>query len=193
MVRIKGANSDYVYTGDSQVPIKEDKNANPLYMKIFICPYDMPSRIEKNDGKICEGTDEDCPHGKDNGKDSSGHAMICLDQEKGISLETNNQVTATGTFVVSPKNNPELLKVSPEGTTVKKTLVIKNLTSKGEQELHLEISDLGVSIQVKNGTKIQILATGDIELSPLDPSKKVKINGNLEVTGGLTAAGKKLA
>ncbi len=51
MVRIKGANSDYKYVGDPEQPIKEDKSADPLYMEIFLCPNDQPSKIEQHEGE----------------------------------------------------------------------------------------------------------------------------------------------
>ncbi|NEO58973.1 MAG: hypothetical protein F6J98_00500 [Moorea sp. SIO4G2] len=169
MVRIKGANSDYKFLNGS---IQDLKGDHPVYLKIFVCPYDMPSPIEEPDENgWCEGTDEQCPHGKKNGEKSPGHALICLHQEDGISLETNNNVTATGPLVAE------------KGITIKDELVLDVseakaglvITMKGEEILRLNISD-----------------QGDIELSPLNPSKTLKINGNLEVTEGLTVADKEL-
>ena len=51
MVRIKGANSDYTYTGTPEdAPIQENKQADPLFMELFLCPNDQPSRVEKHEG-----------------------------------------------------------------------------------------------------------------------------------------------
>jgi len=213
MVRIKGANSDYVYTGNPQELIKEQKDADPLYLKIFICPYDMPSRVEPNHGDVCEGTDEACPQGEN----SAGHALICLHEKEGISLVTNNQIEAKGTFVVKPEKGKELLKVGQEGITVQGAIDINGALSvnhyesargkklvldvsentslviktKGGQDVLVEFSAQGISMQVTNGSKVEITPQGDIELSPSNAGK-VKINGNLEVTGDVTVAGQKL-
>jgi hypothetical protein len=213
MVRIKGTNSDYVYTGNPQELIKEQKDADPLYLKIFICPYDMPSRVEPNNGEVCEGTDEECPQGEN----SAGHALICLHEKEGISLVTNNQIEAKGTFVVKPEKGKELLKVGQEGITVQgaidmngalsvnhhesprgKELVLEVsentslvIKTKGGKDVLFEFSAQGISMQVTNGSKIEINSQGDIELSPSNTGK-VKINGNLEVTGDVTVAGQKL-
>jgi hypothetical protein len=80
-VRIKGVNSDYTFdVGAGQ--IVENKSADPLYLKIFICPNQMPSRIEPpHHGHWCEGTDADCP-----APDQAGHALISLHQYEGIAL-----------------------------------------------------------------------------------------------------------
>lgn len=160
MVRIKGANSDYVYTGNPQEFIKEQKDADPLYLKIFICPYDMPSRVEPNQGQVCEGTDAECPHGEN----SSGHALICLHEKEGISLVTNNQIAAQGIFVVKTQDGKDIL---------------------------LEVSSQSISMKISNGAEITINQQGDIELSPGNHGK-VKINGDLEVTGEITTAVSKL-
>ncbi|MEM1167566.1 MAG: hypothetical protein AAGJ08_00350 [Cyanobacteria bacterium P01_H01_bin.35] len=86
MVRIKGANSDYKYVGNAEEPIKEDKSADPLYMEIFICPNDQPSKIEQHEGEsYCQGTDKDCPS-----QEKTGHAKIRLDQEQGIILSVKD-------------------------------------------------------------------------------------------------------
>jgi hypothetical protein len=213
MVRIKGANSDYVYTGNPQELIKEQKDADPLYLKIFICPYDMPSHVEPNHGEICQGTDTECPHGEN----SAGHALICLHEKEGISLVTNNQITAQGNFVVQPQNSKELFKVDQHGTSIQgnidfngalilnhqdneKTkavtlelaedisLIIKTQDGK---DILLEISSQNISMQTSNGAKIAINHQGDIELSPSNHGK-VKINGDLEVTGEIKTADDKL-
>ncbi|MEH2168013.1 MAG: hypothetical protein V7K41_15315 [Nostoc sp.] len=213
MVRIKGANSDYVYTGNPKALIEEQKDADSLYLKIFICPYDMPSHVEPNDGEVCQGTDAECPHGEN----SFGHALICLHEKDGISLVTNNQITAHGSFVVKPENSQELFKVEPQGTTIQGVLDFNGglrlshderelskavileiadntsliIKSQAVQDVVLEISDKCISMQMSNGAKININERGDIELSPSNKGK-VKINGDLEVTGEIKTGNDKL-
>jgi hypothetical protein len=179
MVRIKGANSDYVYTGNSKEPIKEEKNADPLYLKIFICPNDMPSRIEEpHGGKWCEGTDKDCPKERDK---KSGHAMICLHQTEGISLVTPNTVkTKSHSFTVESESGNEVLKVSEERFSIA-------LKPQAGKEVRLEISNTGISMKFGEA-EVSITPSGDIELSPQD-RREVKIKGNLTVQGNLTVNG----
>ena len=104
MVRIKGANSDYQYdAGDPQQPIKEDKSADPLYMEIFICPNDQPSKIEKHEGdKYCKGTDKHCPS-----PEKKGHAKVRLDQKEGIVLSVKD----TDALKVSDEENHYFLNL----------------------------------------------------------------------------------
>lgn len=179
MVRIKGANSDYLYTGDLKEPIKEDKNAYPLYLKIFICPNDMPSRVEKpHDGKWCEGTDAECPS-----QEKEGHALICLDEKegislvanKGISLFTNNKIKAKGTFVLEANSGKEVLMAS------------ENSLSFVGKDIDLKISEQEVSMQL-GGAKISITQSGDIELSTPN-QRQITIKGNLTVQGNLKVTG----
>jgi hypothetical protein len=158
MVRIKGANSDYVYTGNPEQPIQEQKDADPLYLEIFICPNDMPSRIEKHEGnRYCEGIDETCPDTSPNKK--SGHAKIRLDQKTGISLVTKNQIVAKGNFAVEIDPDKKLIEVTDKEITV----------------------SLG-------GTTIKILDNGDIQLSgendkPVQITGNLTIAGDIKVTG----------
>ncbi|HBL11924.1 MAG TPA: hypothetical protein DD379_11045 [Cyanobacteria bacterium UBA11162] len=177
MVRIKGSNSDYQYTGDPKTPIQENKTANPLYLKIFICPNDMPSCIEPpHNGHWCEGTDEDCPAEEK----KLGHAMICLHQTEGISLITNNTVKAKGSFAVESKGSEELLRVSEEGISF-------STKFKDGKTLHLKIAEQEVSLQLGEA-KVSITQAGDIELSTPNESG-VMINGNLTIQGNLRLNG----
>ncbi|MEW6491443.1 MAG: hypothetical protein AB1589_02670 [Cyanobacteriota bacterium] len=210
MVRIKGANSDYAYslkTGQ----IEEQKGNHPVYLKIFVCPYDEPSRVEQNDGKVCEGTDKDCPHEGD----KQGHALISLHETEGISLVSQKSIKAQGNFAVEPQKGKQILNVSEKEITVKAplnlndALVVKPpenqkivlevatntslvIKAKGGNNVSVKISDAGISLQVGDKAKIQIGSQGDIELSTPNNSGTVKVKGNLEVTGDVTVAGKKL-
>lgn len=205
MVRIKGANSDYVYVGDPAQPIEERKDADPLYLKIFICPYDMPSSVEPNDGAVCEGTDADCPHGasSSHAKDSPGHALISLHQYEGIKLVADQgnqlvvdnqsghirlaptaqgQVQVQGQLVVQTADGEALLTVSPQGIAVQGPITLN------QGALTIQAAADGIHVQADNGAEIQMTAQGDIELTP-HPTGSVKVHGNLDVTGEITAAG----
>ncbi len=152
MVRIKGANSDYVYDTGSQT-IQENLNADPLYLEIFICPNDMPSRIEKPHAKgFCEGTDETCPDPK-----KSGHAKICLDQKDGISLVTKNRIVAKGNFAVE-HDGKRAIEVT---------------------ERSIAISFGGTIITITDG-EIQLSSPKD---KPLQISGNLAIAGNVKITG----------
>ena len=149
MVRIKGANSDYKYVaGDPQQPIQEDKKASPLYMELFICPNDMPSKVEPNDGNYCQGTDENCPS-----QENNGHAKIRLDQKQGIILSVKNT---------------EALRVSDE-----KIVLQLNGTEK-ENQASTKIEITSDEINLKAGkTQVCLKSNGDIELKG-----KVTITGD---------------
>ncbi len=86
MGRINGTNSDYRFDGQG---IVEDLG-DPLYMKIFICPYNKPSSLQDLDGEsqACEGTDDNCPQSNDP-QNATGHAMIKLHSAEGIQLVTD--------------------------------------------------------------------------------------------------------
>lgn len=135
MVRIKGANSDYKYVGDPQQPIAEDKTQD-LYMELFICPNDQPSKIEQHEGEnYCQGTDQDCPS-----QEKKGHAKIRLDQTQGIILSVKNT---------------EAVKVSDQ----KIVLQLGNTP----QDNTIEMTSEEISLQTKQA-KISLKSNGDIEL-----------------------------
>lgn len=83
MGRINGTNSDYRFDGQGVI----EDIGDPLYMKIFICPYDKPSSLQNLNGEsqACEGTDDDCPESAL----AAGHAMIKLHSAEGIQLVTD--------------------------------------------------------------------------------------------------------
>ncbi|MEG3839837.1 hypothetical protein [Microcoleus sp. herbarium14] len=156
MVRIKGANSDYVYTGNPEQPIEEKKDADPLYLKIFICPNDMPSRIEKPHANgWCEGTDGTCPDDKPSKK--SGHAMICLDEKDGISLVTQNQIIAKGNFIVEC-DGKKIIEVTDKA---------------------IAVSFGGTIIRIADG-EIQLSSQNN---KPIQISGNLAISGDVKITG----------
>jgi beta-xylosidase len=185
MVRIKGANSDYVYDSSTD-KIVETKN-QPVYLKIFVCPYDQPSDVEQNDGNVCAGIDEQCPHVGD----KHGHALICLHETEGISLVSKQNITAKGNLIVEPTTDTPVLKVEKNQIDIKVPVQLSIESANGNQ-VSVNISTQGVSLQVGRNAKIQINSQGDIDLSTHNNSGQVKIHGNLEVTGDVTVAGKKL-
>jgi len=111
MVRLKGANSDYEYSSQTDGIVDKTTERPELFLQIFICPYDMPSRIEKpHNGKWCIGTDQNCPHEGN----KSGHALINLHQKEGISLITDNNnklsVTQEGNIELIPASGKVIIK-----------------------------------------------------------------------------------
>ena len=156
MVRIKGANSDYEYVGDPQQPIKEDKNAAPLYMELFICPNDMPSRVEQHQGEdYCQGTDAQCPS-----QEQHGHAKIRLDQQQGIILSVKD------TEALKVSDQKIVLQVGAANTNIEITSTeIKLRTGKaqvclqnnGEIALHGQVTIAG-DLTLPEATKKQLQA-----------------------------------
>ncbi|EKU99372.1 hypothetical protein Lepto7375DRAFT_1399 [Leptolyngbya sp. PCC 7375] len=166
MVRIKGANSDYkfdVNTGQIEGPKPADNPVfdQPVYLKIFICPYDMPSRVEKpldeQEGNWCEGTDNQCPHAGD----SPGHAVVSLHQDNGIRLETNNG----NQLVVDQQNG---IRLRPDAKTP--------LTSLDVRSNHIVLQ--------RHKTRIEIAENGNIALS-VPPQNQVTVNGNVTTNNNL--------
>lgn len=211
MVRIKGANSDYIFDVDKG-QIIEQTGEHPVYLKIFLCPHDMPSHVEapyeSTAGNWCQGIDAACPHpGK-----KDGHALISLHQTDGIAFITQNTIAAKGNFVVQPpgiepafqvnntqvtttlpfvmqpKGKEPVLKVSETELRVTAPVVLQTQKDKGFQ---LSVTPEGIVLQTPDGAIVQMQGN-TIEITP-GKTGKVKINGNLEVTGEVTVAGKKLS
>jgi hypothetical protein len=201
MVRIKGANSDYIFDAKTG-RIEEQSKDQPVYLKIFICPNDMPSQVEPpQDSKWCQGVDATCPHSNK----QAGHALIYLHQTEGIALETPHTIAAKGQFVIEPKAKKTVFQATETGVTIAAPLTVTKpmtvteaititapltLKTKPENGTQMTIDSQEITLQTADGAKIQI--KGD--LLEITPSKtgKVKINGNLDVTGEITMAGKKI-
>lgn len=166
MVRIKGANSDYTYVGEpAEAPIQENKNASPLFMEIFVCPNDMPSRVEApHEHGWCDGTDAGCPGG-----DRTGHAKVRLEQGKGI--------------ILSAKST-DALQISDQAVTaavplqVQDTLTVEMNTN--TQKVRFAVAPDSISMQVADGTAITITQNG-INVSS-NTSTPVAIIGNLDLS-----------
>lgn len=202
MVRIKGANSDYIFDANSG-QIQEQSKDQPVYLKIYICPNDMPSQVEPpHNGQWCQGIDATCPHPDK----KPGHALISLHQTEGIALETPNTIAAKGKFVVQPKGKPPVFQAAESGVTVSAPLTVSSpltvtdlltitapiaLKTQKDNGTQLTINSQEFTLQTADGTKIQIKGN-QVEITP-GATGKVKINGNLEVTGDITMAGKKLS
>ena len=165
MVRIKGANSDYKYVKDSQQSIKEDKQADPLYMELFICPNDMPSRVEANDGNYCRGTDEQCPS-----REKDGHAKIRLDQQQGIILsvkDTEALKVAEQKIVLQIGKANTKIEITPEATILQTGKAKICLRSNGEIELQGKVlTDNLIPEETKDRLKAEILEAVLAQMNP---------------------------
>jgi hypothetical protein len=186
MVRIKGSNSDYVFDlGTGQ--IQEQSKDQPVYLKIFVCPNDMPSQVEKpygdKAGNWCQGTDAECP---DPNK-KNGHALICLHQTEGIALVTPNPIVAKGPFQVQPNGQQSVFQVTETNCVVTGSVVLQTSQGKGFQ---ISVSSEGIVLQTPDAAMIR-LTNNSIEITP-GKTGTVKINGNLDVTGEITMAGQPL-
>jgi hypothetical protein len=170
--RIKGANSDYKYVKGGQLPIVEEKG-NDLYLGVFLCPGEAPSRVEENDGPgtYCEGTTVSCP------KKTPGHARIHLDKVKGASLETDNN----NRVVVDQAGN--ILLGSVNETKVQNKLSVTNASN----QVLLSVSGNELTIQI--GKSKFVVSDAGIELHSADKKGSVTINGDLKVTGALNVTG----
>jgi hypothetical protein len=219
MVRIKGVNSDYKYNLATQEIIdltKEniDQGTNhPAYLKIFICPNNMPSHVEPpvdSDPQKgwCHGIDADCP----GVNKQAGHASICLHQIDGISLESQQAITAKGVFEVQPLAKKSAFKVEEHQVTTQVPFVMQpdgkaavmtlsetelrvtaavSIQTQPDNGVQLSVASEGIVLQTPDGATIQIKGNS-IEITP-GKTGTVKINGSLEVTGEITMNHKKLS
>ncbi|MEM8897359.1 MAG: hypothetical protein AAGC85_04610 [Bacteroidota bacterium] len=135
MARINGANSDYKFD-EGTGSVVENKSVSPLYMKIFICPYDQPSSLQAGGSAACEGSDDTCPNAI-----TTGHASITLHQEEGIILLTDES-----TRIQIPQN----------GGAIDINGIQTERQSNGDQWVRLGA----------NGPKIELLNNGSINLVP---------------------------
>jgi hypothetical protein len=195
-VRIKGVNSEYERNADNEV-VPVTPPPGKLFLKIFICPYNQPSRMEAPSGTpVCEGTDTQCPEfGHPDPEDPNpGHAMIHLDEGDGIKLVTDGgnqiQLNQGGNILLSPTaagsvrvNGAFVISGNVEANGA---FVIKN--SSGSQVV-VDVSENTISLQTTTGAKILLKADGNIELFTQNNTGMVKINGNARVTGDLTVDG----
>lgn len=215
MVRIKGCNSDYIFDLKTQ-QIKEQSKDRPVYLKIFVCPNDMPSQVEaphnNQPNNWCQGIDASCPD-----PNHQGHALIHLHEKEGIALVTQNPIAAKGPFVVQPNGEQPVfsanaaqvmaqvpMAVQPDGQRavlqVTETAFVASVPGKSstgqEAGFQISVSQQGIVLKAPNGAVIQ-LGNDSIEITPAQKGT-VKINGNVEITGELsvtqqvTVAGKPL-
>lgn len=171
MVRIKGANSDYRFDPTSQSIQTVSPWPNPLWLNLYLCPYDQPSPVESHgDDGCCGGRDRTCPHPGH----APGHALVQLHQDNGIALVTdhNNQlvVDQQGRIVLQPAQGQVELRQASGPT------------------LHLEITAQGWAISLDDGPAIHLRQDGGLELTSR-PQSQVTITGDLAVTGDLTVTG----
>ncbi|MEO1261098.1 MAG: hypothetical protein AAFZ15_20015 [Bacteroidota bacterium] len=159
MARINGVNSDFHLQTNGE--IKEDQG-DPLFMKLFICPYNEPNALEEASGAVCTGIDTACPATPN----KTGHALVELNQDNGITLRTDNgnnlQVDQGGNIRLNPNGD---LKVKT-GFTIKVT---------GNK----------VSLESPSGAKVVMQSNGNVDIFTKNDNGNVVVHGNLQYTGTL--------
>jgi len=179
MVRIKGCNSDYIFDLNTQ-QIQEQPQDQPVYLKIFVCPNDMPSQVEapyhNQPDNWCQGTDADCPD-----PHHQGHALIHLHEKEGIAFVTQNPIAAKGPFVVQPDGQGAVLDVTEAAFVAS---VPGKLPTGEVAGFQISVSPQGIVLKASNGAVVQ-LSHDSIEITPAR-NGTVKINGNVEITGELS-------
>ena len=156
--RIKGENSDYQFS-DGKAVIEENLAASPLYLKLFICPDQMPSKTEALDGKPgrCTGHAAACP-----GPRKTGHALVHLNQTTGLEL-------------VSDKNTIRLAQATEQIFLETKSVEI------GKGAAKLVVGFAGNDVTLTNssgGAAIVLKADGSIEIKPA-VGKLVVVSGEM--------------
>lgn len=158
MARINGVNSDYHLKTNGEI---KEEPGNPLFMKLFICPYKQPSALEKASGPVCTGTNTACPS-----PTKTGHAMVELNQANGITLMTDNgnslNVDQAGNIQLNPSND---LKIKT-GFTIK-------------------VTGNTVSLESPGGSKVVLQANGNVDIFTKNNAGNVVVHGNLQYTGTL--------
>lgn len=81
--RVKGANSDYKNVNGAVKEVDAQEKASHLFLEVFVCPGEQPSRVEPNNGTFCDGLTTTCP------TKTPGHARLYLSREEGASLKTD--------------------------------------------------------------------------------------------------------
>ena len=183
MGRINGVNSDYgrikgvISPMPSPMPAPVSPAPTPppqwktLELKLFICPENIPNRLEA-DTSVCEGLNTSCPaHG-------AGHALVQLHENDGLRLVTDNnnclQLDQSGNINMTPATTG---KVVMTGNVEIRNGVLNILDAGGNPFLSVANSAFNLNI---NGLSMNIDASGNLTITP-PPSGKVTINGDLNV------------
>jgi hypothetical protein len=181
MARINGINSDFAMVG-GKIDKVTPTPAN-LELKLFLCPYEQNNALEAESG-VCNGLNSTCP----NPGPKTGHAIVHLSQNEGISLVTDggtklqlhqNSGPNAGTIALSPAN----AKVRINGAL--------EIVSQG-QTFTITPSPAGITLQHTNGAGVVLKANGDIDLITKNNTGNVNIQGNLIVSGTVTRQGELL-
>lgn len=175
MGRINGENSDYELV-DGQ--IQQVDPFQTLELRLFICPYDQPNKLEPLNGASgrCTGIKSACPHVPE----KNGHALVHLHQNEGVSLiaDNNNELK------VDQSGNIQLNPVAGGEVQIKGKL---RLTI-GSNTL-LEVGDNNeVVLQSPSGAQVKLQQNGSIDVTPKSGST-INLNGDVAVTGNITASG----
>ncbi|MEM6263411.1 MAG: hypothetical protein AAGI38_12940 [Bacteroidota bacterium] len=173
MARINGTNSDYVFDAVSGGVVEVPDPKPAVEMRLFICPYDMPNTLEDqgSEPSRCIGIDEDCPN-----PTKSGHALMHLHQNDGITLRTDNrnilQLTQNGDIQLRPST----------GGQAEVRGIFEVRQASGNTVL-LEVGPSDVRIRAVNGAEVVIRSNGNIDLITENNAGTVNIQGNLVVSG----------
>lgn len=179
MARINGVNSDFKRIGDGVQPVRletggrvivvdeEEVNVpDPLFMKLYICPYNEKSLLEaEND--TCEGLNGSCP----SPGTSNGHAMIEFHEDNGIELTTDDG----NQLAIKQDGNILLQPTSSGAVEVRGKMVVKS--SNGSQTV-IDATTGQVTLRAGTGAEIVMNSNGQIS-----------IKGNITIDGGLTVNG----
>ncbi len=193
MARIKGANSDYQYSAQANGIIEMQPLPKELYVRIFLCPYNMPSEIEPpHDGKVCTGHSATCPHGPE----SPGHTLIFMHQHEGIRLATDKgELHLDQAGVLNLKGRAAISQdLAITGTTqIEGGLTIREraeisgelrVTPPAADSPALAVTAGGVTLRC-NGATVAVDAQGTITLTPAK-DRQVQIAGAAAVSGALS-------
>lgn len=187
-VRVKGSNSDYIYSPDAQSVVEvENLKDVPAYLQIFICPYGMPGPVDQikeppflsqdNEAHTCDGVSDTCPRQTlFPSEPYTGHAKIRLHQTEGITLATdnNNQLTLDQAGVIK--------LASTKQVEIAGDLIVQPAGAPG---IRLNISKDGVSLQVGEAA-VSIDKQGSINLKS-QKQAQVNVQGNLAITGDIAS------
>ena len=173
MGRINGENSDYKLVDGQIQPVDPFQT---LELRLFICPYNQPNKLEPLDDALgrCTGIVSVCPHVSQ----KNGHALIHLHQNEGISLVTDNnnqlRLDQNGNIQLNPAAGGE---VQIKGK-LKLTIGGNNLEVGYNNE---------VMLQSASGAQVILKQDGSIDITPKSDST-INLKGDVAVTAHIEAA-----
>lgn len=174
MTRIKGANSDYKYSLKDRKIIEVSPKPDPLYLKIFICPYDQPGSIDEREKEdCCQGSDSHCPSVEQKKGKGEGHALVELHQKEGVKLIADHQTQ----LVLDQKGSINLSPSQQQGFEGKVN-VNGSLSVTGETSLNTVNFSKELCLKTPSSTNpVLKLSSEQLEIN-LNNSSTIKINSN---------------